>query len=117
MPPATRIVPVVEVRRLPEAHALRVTWQDGHVAELDYDVLRGWCPCAVCQGHGGTIDFHRPDHPVEPLSIQPVGTYGISFAWSDGHGTGIYDFSYLRDLCGCAECRALRGTPPDPGAR
>ena len=28
------------------------SWNDGHVGEYDYRLLRGWCPCAFCQGHG-----------------------------------------------------------------
>jgi DUF971 family protein len=100
----------VEARRLPEQRQLRLTWNDGHQGEYDYDLLRGWCPCALCQGHQVTeVAFHPPAAPVEPRSIQPVGNYGLSFVWSDGHGTGIYRFDYLRHLCPCAACRAAGG--------
>jgi hypothetical protein len=33
-----------------------------------------------------------------------VGNYALSFAWSDGHQTGIYTFGHLRDLCPCPQC-------------
>jgi DUF971 family protein len=26
--------------------------------------------------------------------------------WSDGHGSGIYSFDYLRSICSCAACRS-----------
>ncbi|MEE8277236.1 MAG: DUF971 domain-containing protein [Thermoanaerobaculia bacterium] len=104
-----------EVRRLPEKHRLRLTWSDGHVAEYDYDYLRGYCPCAGCQGHGtGQVEFRRPASAVEPNAIQPVGNYAISFQWSDGHATGIYRFAFLRQICPCGSCRAARGEEAEP---
>lgn len=79
------------------------------MAEYDYGYLRGYCPCAACQGHSGLkIVFHPPPAPVEPLSIRPVGNYAISFHWSDGHGTGIYRFDFLREICPCEACRQSR---------
>ena len=102
---------LIEIRRLPEERRARLTWSDDHVAEYDYDYLRGYCPCAGCQGHGtGVVRFQPPDSPVEPLSIQPVGNYAVSFQWSDGHSTGIYRFDFLREICPCEACRAARRT-------
>lgn len=104
----------VEVRRLPDEGRLRVTWSDGHVGVYDYDYLRGWCPCAMCQGHQVVeLTYHPPAAPVTPVGIAPVGNYGLSFAWSDGHGTGIYRFEFLLALCPCPEHTARReGRPP-----
>jgi DUF971 family protein len=96
----------VEARRLPAERHLRLTWSDGHVGEYPYDHLRGWCPCAVCQGHHVTeLIYHPPAAPVELHRIEPVGNYGLSFLWSDGHGTGIFRFDLLRELCPCVDCR------------
>jgi DUF971 family protein len=96
---------LTEVRRLPEERRMRLTWSDGHSAEYDYAYLRGWCPCAGCQGHTGlNIRFQPPPGPVTTASIQPVGNYAISIAFSDGHGTGIYRFDFLRLICPCAVC-------------
>jgi DUF971 family protein len=90
---------LTEIRRLPEARRLRLTWSDGHVAEYDYGYLRGYCPCAVCQGHAAPeIAYHPPAAPVDVGSIQAVGNYGVSIVWSDGHGTGIYRFDFLREI-------------------
>ncbi len=97
---------LTEVRRLPATRQLRLTWNDGHRAELDYDYLRGYCPCAGCQGHGpGSIEFHPPSQPVTAVGIEPVGNYAISIAWSDRHATGIYRFDFLREICPGAQCR------------
>lgn len=90
---------LVEVRRQPEEGSLRLTWSDGHVLEQSYDFLRGWCPCAMCQGHDAVaFRFQAPPNPVTPETIEPVGNYAISIVWSDGHGTGIYRYDYLRQL-------------------
>lgn len=100
----------VEVRRLPEAGKLRITWDDGHQGEYDYDLLRGYCPCAQCQGHGvHTVAFHPPSQRVTPENIEAVGNYALSFLWSDGHGTGIYRFDFLRQICPCRECVRDKG--------
>lgn len=101
---------LTEVRRLPDEDAVRLTWSDGHSAVFDYQYLRGYCPCAACQGHNVTeIRFHQPAGRVTPLDINPVGNYAISFDWSDGHSTGIYRFDFLREICPCETCRAERG--------
>ena len=59
---------------------------------------RGWCPCAVCQGHGGERHFIQVENP-QLVSVGVVGNYALNPRWSDGHETGIYSFQYLRDLC------------------
>ncbi|MEM7481198.1 MAG: DUF971 domain-containing protein [Acidobacteriota bacterium] len=98
-------VHVTEARRLPEESVLRLTWSDGHSGDFDYRYLRGWCPCAGCQGHGGTsIVFRPPAGAVTADIIEPVGNYALSILWSDGHGTGIYRFDFLRTICPCSEC-------------
>ena len=94
----------IEIRRLPEGR-LRIIWSDGHEAEYPYDYVRGFCPCASCQGHSVTeIRFQPPGGSVEPWRIEPVGNYGVSIQWSDGHATGIYRFDFLREICPCPAC-------------
>jgi DUF971 family protein len=78
-------------------NVLRIAWDDG--AHCDYPIpyLRGWCPCAGCQGHGGVIRF-REAHDVRADAIAEVGSYALSFRFSDGHDTGIYTWTWLRRL-------------------
>ena len=104
MAPSPDPVVLTEVQRLPKQTRLRLTWNDGHGAEFDYRYLRGWCPCAGCQGHGGPIGFHPPPGPVTAQGIEPVGNYAITIHWSDGHATGIYRFDFLRQICPCPSC-------------
>lgn len=93
-------VSLIEVARQPEKKSFRLGWSDGFTAECGYDKLRGYCPCAGCQGHWAQdVSYNAPPQPVEPLSVEPVGNYAISIHWSDGHATGIYRFDFLRNLC------------------
>jgi DUF971 family protein len=41
---------------------------------------------------------------LERMNVIPVGNYALQFEWSDGHGSGIYTFDHLRDLCPCSQC-------------
>jgi DUF971 family protein len=79
------------------AKALEITWGDRHVSVLPHDVLRGYCPCATCQGHSGTIKFVTGSN-LELVNLEQVGNYALSFSWGDGHNSGIYTFRYLRKL-------------------
>lgn len=93
----------VEVRRLRDERRLVVTWSDGHVSDFPYAYLRGWCPCAQCQGHGGQRRYIHADN-TDLVNIAVVGNYALSASWGDGHDTGIYSYQYLRELCPCSEC-------------
>ena len=93
----------VEINHRKEKGVVRVTWDDGHIGEYAGEYLRGYCPCALCQGHGAQIKFVEvPDSKLAEISA--VGNYAVQFTWQDGHNTGIYTFDYLRSLCPCPEC-------------
>lgn len=103
---------LTEARRLPDTRQLRLTFSDGHAAEYPYDYLRGYCPCAGCQGHGAIeVQYLPPEQPVTVGTIEPVGNYAISIAFSDGHATGIYRFEFLRQICPCEDCMGRRSSP------
>ena len=94
-----------EINHLKARGVVRITWDDGHVGEYEQTYLRGYCPCALCQGHGTQIRFiDSPDATL--LTISGVGNYAIELHWQDGHSTGIYTFDYLRSLCPCSQCRS-----------
>ena len=101
------IVPV-GVKAPHGARSMEISWSDGHVSPLPHEILRAFCPCARCQGHGGTIirvALPTLEAALEVREIEGVGQYGLSFAWGDGHDTGIYTFRYLRSLCQCDACK------------
>ncbi|MCA9563957.1 MAG: DUF971 domain-containing protein [Myxococcales bacterium] len=88
----------VEVNLREEERLLEVTWSDGRVSTYPLRYLRGFCPCATCQGHrAGEPEFVHT-HKESILDVRPVGSYGMNVIWDSGHDTGIYSFAYLRDL-------------------
>ena len=81
--------------------SLRITWQDGHESLYLVRALRIACSCAHCveefSGRPLLKDENVPTD-VRPVTISPVGRYAIQIAWSDGHDSGIYTFSQLREI-------------------
>ena len=58
------------------------------------------------------------DEQVRLVDVQLVGSYAICPTWGDGHHTGYYSFTMLRDRCPCPECSAGRThTAPDAPSR
>lgn len=99
----------VEINHMREKGLVRITWDDGHVGDYPREYLRGYCPCALCQGHDaamGTKFISVPDAKLAEISA--VGNYAIQFRWEDGHSTGIYTYDYLRSLCPCPGCKGLK---------
>lgn len=90
--------------------ALHITWVDGHTSVYSLEYLRGFCPCAQCQGHGaGSWVWVQPAAPLLLEHIEELGNYALGMRWSDGHSTGIYSWDILRELCPCAACREQLG--------
>lgn len=90
------------------ARVLEVTWADGHKCAYPHEILRGYCPCAGCQGHSGTLRFQAGGN-LELRGIEQVGNYALQFQWGDGHGSGIYSFRYLRALGDLLEQHGAEG--------
>ncbi|MEZ4227400.1 MAG: DUF971 domain-containing protein [Polyangiaceae bacterium] len=76
---------------------MEIDWSDGRKFKYPHRILRGYCPCAGCQGHGGTVSFQEPPN-LELREIAKVGNYALGLTWGDGHASGIYSFRLLRRL-------------------
>jgi DUF971 family protein len=97
-----------------EKKELIVIWDDGHTSLYTFSLLRAGCPCAECRGGhdkmGDTPDpsvftTDLPDSPATRINnVVPVGSYGITPVWEDGHDAGIFRWEYLRVLCPCGKC-------------
>lgn len=93
---------------------LLIDWSDGHASVHSYEALRRDCPCAWCAGEGdqpGSVDASTRFTEQQTIlyELEPVGRYGLTPVWGDGHRTGIYTYERLRSTCDCDECRAARG--------
>lgn len=107
-------VPVpVELHAPRGAVVLDVVWSDGVRTSYSHRLLRGFCPCAYCQGHQGPIRWSEtaPAEDIEIEEIEEVGNYAIRLGWADGHTTGIYSFAFLLAL------RELASLPIEEAAR
>ena len=101
----------VEINHVKAQRLVRITWDDDHVGDYPLEHLRGYCPCALCQGHDAALGKKFIAVPGVGLQdIQPVGNYAVEFHWQDGHSTGIYSYDYLRSLCPCAACGSEQPT-------
>lgn len=84
-----------------DAEGLHITWQDGAEQVITTRDLRLSCRCAACRDEMSGAPLLKPE--TVPLDIAPkriwsVGNYAIGIAFSDGHSSGIYTFTALRDM-------------------
>ncbi len=82
-----------------------VTWDDGAVSEYGWEPMRRACPCAYCSGEGGRAGMVNAatkftDEQTTLKEVFPVGRYGLTPEWADGHATGIYTYKMLRKAAG-----------------
>lgn len=108
----------IEFKRLIDGSVwLLITWSDGMKAKVPSLVLRQSCPCATCKEARGDSSHAKPltgtEHgkpsllkvlkssiteEINLVRIWPIGTYALGVEWGDGHSTGIYTYTYLREL-------------------
>ena len=96
---------------------LLVGWADGATSVYSISLLRTMCPCAMCrtvrEGGGDPAPKQEPGGkktvslgllpgnfatPLTATGAELVGNYAIKIDWSDGHGSGIYSWRYLREI-------------------
>src|SRR4029079_16676261 len=75
---------------------MEVAFADGKTFKLSYEFLRVNSPSAEVRGHGpGQEVLQAGKRGVEIRSLEPVGSYAVQPAFSDGHSTGIYSGEYF----------------------
>ncbi len=85
---------------------LTITWPDGTATVYPVVYLRLKCPCATCKqlresqkkSRLTVLPTNFSSGPVTVIKAEMVGNYAIQITWSDNHGSGIYSFSYLREI-------------------
>ena len=88
-----------EIRLKKDRKSLIVAYDDEQTFELPAEYLRVMSPSAEVQGHSpeqrkvisGKIN-------VEILKVDPIGNYAVKLTFDDMHDTGIFSWSYLREL-------------------
>ena len=79
-----------------KSRVLEIAFSDGRSFRLPYEYLRVYSPSAEVRGHGpGQEVLQTGKRAVEIRTLEPVGSYAVQPAFSDGHSTGIYSWDYL----------------------
>ena len=84
------------------AEELAVRFTDGAELYIPLPFLRAHCPCAACQQKLDTLAKSGIKAATawndSLTAIDVIGGYAIRLSWQDGHATGIYSYSFLREL-------------------
>jgi DUF971 family protein len=88
---------------------LLIRFDDGYEGAIPYELLRVESPSAETKGHGA----ERPPPPpgkrkVGVVGADPVGRYAVRIRFDDGHDTGLYTWSYLRELAEQKDARMTK---------
>ena len=82
------------------AGSLELAYNDGAHFVLSGEFLRVHSPSAEVRGHGpGEEVLQHGKKNVKIASLEAAGHYALLLHFDDGHNTGIYSWSYLKELC------------------
>lgn len=86
--------------RLKSAEALlEILYDDGKCFRLPAELLRVESPSAEVQGHSPSQKrIVAGKRAVGIRGLEPVGHYAVRIQFDDGHETGLFTWSYLREL-------------------
>ena len=89
-----------DVKLHKKAATLELVYGEDSASELSAEFLRVHSPSAEVRGHGrGQEVLQVGKRRVKISSLETVGNYAIKLAFDDGHDTGIYSWTYLKELC------------------
>ena len=89
----------VEIRLKRTEKLLEIAFEDGARYRLPAEYLRVESPSAEVQGHGpGQKTLVHGRAHVGITAVEPVGNYAVRLVFDDLHDTGIYSWTYLREL-------------------
>lgn len=85
-----------------EKKDLVIKWDDDSEDKIRLNLLRKNCPCATCLAEREKQSkMYIPiftENQITVKSIAQVGKYAIQITWNDGHSTGIYEFTFLKNF-------------------
>jgi DUF971 family protein len=89
----------VELRLKRAEKLLEIVFEDGTRFCLRAEYLRVESPSAEVQGHAPGQKTLVPGRAhVGIIGLEPIGNYAVRITFDDLHDTGIYSWSYLRQL-------------------
>ena len=88
-----------EIRLRRKSRVLEVSFADGSRFELPFEYLRVYSPSAEVRGDGGGEGkLELAKEKVQVTAVEPVGNYAVRLVFDDGHGTGLYSWTFLHEL-------------------
>jgi DUF971 family protein len=87
-----------ELKLKKSENTLAVTFDDGKAFVMPALYLRKESPSAEVQGHGGVKPVVHINAGVRIEKLEPVGNYAVRIVFDDGHSSGIYSWTKLREL-------------------
>ena len=79
-----------------QTRVLEVSFSDGSLFRIPFELMRVYSPSAEVQGHGpGQEVLQTGKRGVTLEALEPVGNYAVQPRFSDGHDTGIFSWDYL----------------------
>lgn len=112
-----------ELKVSKDRRQLSVSFDDGKAFVLPAEMLRVLSPSAEVKGHGPGQEVTVPGkRNVAIRAVHPTGNYAVRIAFDDGHDSGIFTWSYLRELGETGQAKfadyektlAEKGLSPDP---
>lgn len=78
---------------------LEVSFSDGKIFRIPFELMRVHSPSAEVQGHGpGQAVLQTGKRGVGITALAPVGNYAVQPTFSDGHDSGIFSWDLLYTL-------------------
>ena len=88
-----------EIKLRKQSRILSVVFEDDTSFDFTFEYLRVHSPSAEVRRHGpGQEVLQTGKENVAITSIDPVGHYAVRLVFDDGHNTGLYTWTYLREL-------------------
>ena len=84
-----------------DQQAILLRYKDGKQIVLDNRQVRLACQCAVCVNEMTGKKMLNPAQvrlDIAPKEITPLGNYAVGINWNDGHSSGIYPYTLLKEL-------------------
>lgn len=76
-------------------------WSPDDISILAFRTVRLACRCAFCVDEKTGEPLLDPQSVPEDVSVtnvELVGNYALRIHWTDGHATGLYTWTHLREL-------------------
>ena len=79
-----------------QSKLLEISFSDGKVFKLPFELMRVYSPSAEVQGHGpGQETLQTGKREVGLQELESIGNYAVKPVFTDGHESGIFSWDYL----------------------